>query len=155
MIGYFALNPTSNNRLMRPEERICPFELRNGEVGAIQLLRLTDFCERSFLSVSKDLQQVLEMTLGFVKLSGVSNATIQITVAGMFRQKSEIVCGNTHVLLIRTTLVKCHGQRIGSYMIFNRCSQRYSVFYSDCFADANFDVIDDVFVRYQRKIWIS
>ena len=46
------------------------------------------------------------MTFGFVKLSRVSNATIEVTVAGMFWQKPENVSGNAQVLLIRTKLIK-------------------------------------------------
>ena len=51
MIGYFTLKPTSIKRLIRPEERISPFGLINGECGAIRLLRLTNLLSRrSFLS---------------------------------------------------------------------------------------------------------
>ena len=35
--------------------------------------------------------------------------------------------------------------------VFNACSERYSVFYSDCLVDAELDVINDVFVRYERE----
>ena len=45
------------------------------------------------------------MTLGFVKLSRFGNATIEVTVADIFRQKPENVCGNAQVLWIRTKLI--------------------------------------------------
>ena len=47
------------------------------------------------------------MTQNFVKLSKVSNATIDITVTGVFRlKKSENVCGNAQIHLIRTKFIK-------------------------------------------------
>ena len=72
---------------MRPEERISPFGLRNGGCGAIRLLHSTVLLSRiSFILV----------------YSTVSNATVEVAVVDMFWQKSEKVCGNPQVLLIRT-----------------------------------------------------
>ena len=79
------------------------------------------------------------MTLDFVKLSRVSNATIEFTVAGMFRQKPENVCGNAQVFLIRTKLIKRKYGKNTNFLFFDRCSQRYSVLYSDRLVDAKFD----------------
>ena len=54
MDGYFTLISTSINCLMRSEELIRSFGLRNGACGAICLRRLTDLLSsRSFLSVLK------------------------------------------------------------------------------------------------------
>ena len=66
---------------MRPEERISAFELRNVECAAIGLLFLTDFFKKIFSFCFKEvsLHQLVEMTLGFVKLRRVSNDTIEIT----------------------------------------------------------------------------
>ena len=56
------------------------------------------------------------MTLGFVKLSRVSNATIEVTLAGMFRQKPEHVCGNAQVFSIRIKLINWKYWRNGRYL---------------------------------------
>ena len=97
------------------------------------------------------MRQVLQLMLGFVKLSRVSNATIDVSVAGMFRQESENVCGKTQVLLMRTKLIKRNKQRNGICLFSNRCKEGYRVFYSDCLVDAELDVNKDVFVRYERE----
>ena len=39
-MGYSTLSPTSNNRWLRPDERISLFVLRNGMCEAIRILRL-------------------------------------------------------------------------------------------------------------------
>ena len=46
------------------------------------------------------MHQVLDMTLGFVELRRVSNATIGVAVAGMFRRNTNNMCGNAQVLSI-------------------------------------------------------
>ena len=56
-----------------------------GGNGSIWLLRLTDFFQKIFSFGIKRLSpnEILMMTLGSVKISGIHNTTIDITVAFM------------------------------------------------------------------------
>ena len=152
MIGYFTLNPTPIDRLVWPEERISPFGQRISECGAMRLLLLQIYFQKdpSFDFKGSPCIYCL-ITLGFVKLTRVSNATIEAAIAGMYRQKSENVCGNTQVLLIRTRFIIWKQRNWTFFCFFDGCSQRSCVFYSDCFVDAKFDFIIGVFVRYERE----
>ena len=112
------LNPTPIDRLVWPEERISQFGLRNSECGAMRLLPLQIIFQKdpSFEFKSSPCIYYL-ITLGFVKLTRVSNATIEAAIAGMYRQKSENVCGNSQALLIRTRFIKWK-QRNWTFFVF-------------------------------------